>query len=174
MQVEAVAPLVLPSCVTTHQSSGLKHLFFAVEISNSFYFLFHLSINGIGVGSFYHHSTCIGVIMGFSSTLSGGFVNGFCDLIHVLQTGSHRTQHSSPLKTSQPSLHPDHLEPVQEEISLSPPELKVYSGSLQISPMKAKGPSLVVQIYSAGPDHVVARSPYNEVSPYSMEFFLPL
>ncbi|KAH8946918.1 hypothetical protein BDL97_11G012600 [Sphagnum fallax] len=97
INVEAVAPLVLPSCVTTHQSSG-----------------------------------------------------------------SQRTQHSSPLKTSQPSLHPDHLEPVQEEISLSPPELKVYSGSPQISPMKAKGSSLVVQIYSAGPDHVAARSPYNE------------
>jgi hypothetical protein len=49
MQVEAVAPLVLPSCVTTHQSSGLKHSFFAVEIANSYHFLFHLSINGIGV-----------------------------------------------------------------------------------------------------------------------------
>jgi hypothetical protein len=49
INVEAVAPLVLPSCVTSHQSSGLKHSFFAVEISNSYYFLFHLSINGIGV-----------------------------------------------------------------------------------------------------------------------------
>ncbi len=61
MQVEAVAPLVLPSCVTTHQSSGLKHSFFAVEISNSYYFLFYLSINGIGYEAFIIKGLALGL-----------------------------------------------------------------------------------------------------------------
>jgi hypothetical protein len=73
---------------------------------------------------------------------------------------------SSP---SEPAQRPqvDPPERVEEQVLSSPPRLQLYRESPlknpPKSPLKAKGPGLVAQIYLIDPDHVAVRSPYNSV-----------
>lgn len=81
----------------------------------------------------------------------------------TLWTGSNVVQHSSPRKHAQ-HITIEYPEFVEGDISPSPIQLQACTASPQKSPMKGKGSSLVVQIYMMDPDHVAARSAYNEVA----------
>lgn len=81
----------------------------------------------------------------------------------TLWTGSNTTQHSSSGKHAQ-HISIEYPELLEGDILSSPMQLQACTASPQKSPMKGKGSSLVVQIYMMDPDHVAARSAYNEVA----------